>query len=402
MRRTAVLSGMAALTLAGGLLTGSSSASTVGGGIRTWTPLSEHSAEAGSLCSSAASIARSFDLVTAHRATFKGCVATMKQANPKVKVLVYSNAMFAQKEQGSTYPAHWYSYDANGQKVRTKNFGNYMMNPRSLDSRPGEQPGMSWAHERYRQCRNALAETGYDGCFLDLLGTAPLKAGYVTSVPVDPADGQRWTDNEYLGATGTLADRIRNLLAEGGLPNALIYGNGIGSGPRYFAGSKVLLPKLDAGIAESWLRTGPTSLTLWPTEAQWKQNVDMLKGGPLFVSVKTFGTGTQAQKDQWHKYSLASFLLGSDSEDGFNFIYSPTSNYAVGHPWWATKIGSPSGSYVKTGLAYSRSYTAGKAVVNPSGSATNLALGGMYCGLTGFRGTSISLPAHSGEVLRKC
>jgi hypothetical protein len=398
-RRAALSSLLAAVVVASGLLTSPSNASTVGGGIRTWTPLSEHSAEVGTVTrQKALSVARSYDLVTAHRATFKGHVPAMKQANKNLKVLVYTNAMFAQAGQGAMFPAHYYSYDARGQKVRSTAHGNYLMNPRSLD----HSNGLSWAHERYRQCRNAVVESGYDGCFLDMLGTAPLAAGYTTSKAVDPQDGRLWTQNEYLGATSALANRIRQLLAQNGVGNIVVYGNGIGSGPRYFAGSKVLMPGLDAGIAESWLRTGPSSLNAWPTEAAWKQNVDMLNGGQMHVSVKTFGSGTQPQKDQWHKFALASFLLGSDTQDGFNFISSPTQDYSVDHPWWRTKLGTSTGAYVKSGAAYYRNYVSGKAVVNPTGAATRLALGGTYCGLDGFKGTSISLQAHSGDVLRKC
>ncbi len=399
MKVRAVICVLAAAVATAAAVPGSATASTVSGGIRTWTPLSEHP-PAGTVSSTkAVSVAKSFDLVTALKATFLGRVPAMHTANQNVKVLAYTNAMFAQSAQDSTFPANYYSYDAKGQKVRTTAYGNYMMNPRSLDGGPD---GASWANERFRQCRNAALEAGYDGCFLDLLGTAPLKAGYVTSPPVDPTTGKQWTESSYLAATSALANQIRKLLAADGHGNLIIYGNGLGSGPRFYAGSKVLLPSLDGGIAESWMRTGPSSLTLWPTVKQWKQNVSMLGAGNIYASVKTFATGTAAQKEQWHTYSLASFLLGADSADGFSFIASPTSDYTVSSPWWATKLGQPSGGYSQSGAAYVRTFGSGKAVVNPTTGVTSVALGAKYCGLKGFSGNHISLPAHSGDVLRKC
>lgn len=395
----AVLCALVAAAATVSAVPGPATASTVGGGIRTWTPLSEHPPPGTVSSTSAVSVAKSFDLVTALRGTFAGRVPTMHKANPNVKVLAYTNAMFAQSGQAATFPASYYSYDAKGQKVRTTNYGNYMMNPRSLE---GGAAGASWADERFRQCRNAALESGYDGCFLDLLGTAPLKAGYVTSPPIDPATGKQWTETSYLAATSALANQIRKLLSADGHGNLLVYGNGLGSGPRFYAGSKVLLPSLDGGIAESWMRTGPSSLTLWPTETQWKQNVSMLAAGKIYASVKTFAPGTTAQKEQWHKYSLASFLLGADSADGFSFLGSPTSDYAVSSPWWATKLGRPSGAYTRSGAAYVRTFASGKAVVNPTTGVTSVSLGAKYCGLTGFSGNKITLGAHSGDVLRKC
>lgn len=412
MRRVAVLVAMATLGLAAGITPAgpppAAEAASLKGGIRTWVPLSEQSGDLGTVSrTTALSIAKSYDLVTAHRDTFKGHVPAMKTANPGLKVLFYSNAMFGQTEMGPPFfPASWYSYDANRQPVRSRAHGNYMMNPRSLPSPTGAFD--SWANDRYRHCKVGLDASGYDGCFLDLLGTAPLLSSYVTAKPIDPATGKPWTQSSYLAATSTLAGEIRKLLNANRLSSKVLYGNGLQNGPLY-ASTKVLLGPLTGGMAESWLRVGPSSLTAWPTEPAWKANVEMLrdgaaKGKPISVVVKTFAPGTQAQRDQWHAFALASFLLGSDGKSGFSFIGSPTQNYTVGHPWWNTVLGAAPGSYVKAGTAsiYYRNFASGKAVVNPGTATASLALGAQYCGLTGFKGTTLSLAAHTGEVLRSC
>ena len=37
-----------------------------------------------------------------------------------------------------------------------------------------------------QSCANLLSGTVYDGCYLDMLGTAPLWPGYATGLPINP------------------------------------------------------------------------------------------------------------------------------------------------------------------------------------------------------------------------
>ena len=69
------------------------------------------------------------DLLTAHVQAYKGDVAAMKRANPRLIILAYMNALYAHTKEGDKYPADWYMRDSNGDRVRNRNTGNWLMNP---------------------------------------------------------------------------------------------------------------------------------------------------------------------------------------------------------------------------------------------------------------------------------
>ena len=168
----------------------------------------------------AAAAAPLFDLATVKlKPSTPAVIAAMRSANPQLKVLVYHNGAFAQKNEGTKYPAAWYARGANGNKVVQTVFGNYLMDV----SHP------EWVAEVVRQCRSAKATTGADGCYTDMLMTAPLFENYVNGgKPINPAAGQVWTFPDFQVAVERIADAVRN-----GVPGP--YGaNGVARGKRWF------------------------------------------------------------------------------------------------------------------------------------------------------------------------
>src|SRR5436189_4642581 len=109
----------------------------------------------------AVNIAKAYDVIVALPATFAPWMAPMKAANPKLVVLAYENATFAQETQATAYPSTWYARNAAGNKVRSTAYGNYFMGPSST----------GWANDRTVTCGQFMATSGYDGCFLDMRGT---------------------------------------------------------------------------------------------------------------------------------------------------------------------------------------------------------------------------------------
>ena len=169
----------------------------------------------------AAAAAPSFDLATVKlKPSTPAVIAAMRSANPQLQVLVYHNGAFAQKNEGTKYPAAWYARDANGNKVVQTVFGNYLMDV----SHP------EWVAEVVRQCRAAKASTGADGCYTDMQMTAPLCENYANGgKPINPATGQVWTFPDFQVAVERIADAVRN-----GVPGP--YGaNGVARGKRWFA-----------------------------------------------------------------------------------------------------------------------------------------------------------------------
>ena len=67
----------------------------------------------------------------------------------------------------------------------------------------------------------------------------------------------------------------------------------------------------------------------------------------------------------------------------------------------ALALGTPSAKYAKADGVYQRPYTAGKVLVNPTGSTYKVSLGATYVDLAGTRVTAVTLGPNSGKVLRK-
>ena len=362
-------------------------------GIRNWTPEnmgSDHSYSR----SEAVTHARRFDVIAALRGSYRGYVADMRAANPDLVLLAYLNATFAKRNQGSTYADHLYLRDAQGNKVRSRGYGNYLMDPTKT----------WWINDRASLCRNLLSTTGYQGCYADMLGTAPLEPGYLTALPIDPRTGRLWTKRDWLTATSNLAASIKSVNSP-----KIVAGNGLGSGPRYFASgepTEILLNGTDGAGAEAWLRSVNQGITKFRSESEWREDVNMLadassRGDSVLALTKVWVNGTTTQKDAWHKFALASFLLGDNGTNYFHFSYSASNSPMSDHPWWHVNIGSPAGAYTTVNGVYVRVYSGGKVVVNPSGTTRSISLGGAYVDLSGDRRSSITLAPHTGEVLKE-
>jgi hypothetical protein len=333
-----------------------------------------------------------FDVISATPNTYRGHVGAMRVANPDLILLVYLNGTFAQKGERTSFPESWYARDKNGRKVTSRGYGNYLMTPSNA----------GWISSRVELCRQLIAYSGYGGCMLDMLGTAPTMRGYVSSPPINPATRRPWTASEWQRTTTALAAKV-----DAGTPGHL-WGNGYGSGTRYFSakqgGSKILSNGVQGALTEVWMRTAGQSLKSFPDEARWKQSVDQLVDlgrhrERTAVMVKLWANGTVAQKDAYHRFALATFLLGSDGRSSFQASYRHGDALA-GHRYWNTDIGRPTSAYAKVGGVYQRNFTLGKVLVNPLATARTVQLGRPYVDLSGAKRSSVTLPPHSGDVLR--
>jgi hypothetical protein len=318
----------------------------------------------------------------------------MKRANSGLDLLVYMNGSYAQRDQEYLYPEDWYSRDANGLKVRSLRYGTFLMNP----SHPG------WVSERASTCAAFMAESGYEGCFVDDLGSGSLHQGVVSGLPINPATGQEWTAGEWVAATARIAEAVQT---EAGA--AVVIGNGLGNGSRYFGGptpASVLLDHLDGGIAEAWLRNGMAPLHDYPSEGQWVQDVDLLvdaerKGKTALTLTKTWADGTQEQKDAWYVFALASFLLGAGEHAHFGFSYGPdVPPTSVTHPD-DLDLGGPLQPYQRRDGAYQREFERGRVLVNPTPLHLQVELGETLTNSAGEHVDRIALGPYGGAILTR-
>jgi hypothetical protein len=351
----------------------------------------------------AADFAGRFDFIGAQRRQYINHLDTMRALNSRFRGTAYVNAAMVDELEGASYPESWYLRDSKGVKVRARDSKNYLM-----------YVGLpAWQDFVGEECTD-IVSFGWDGCIFDVLGTGPLIPTYTTSPPVNPKTGHTWTKPDWINATTQIVARAGEVN-----PSAMMTGNGLRDGGGYAPGpasSSQLLTVMQGCMAELWLRTNPfAKLSVYKTEAKWKQDVDMLidaakKGKSVFVMVKPWQIGgVKADKDKWHRYALASFLLGTNGTHYFTFPYTHDVDALMAdHPWDHVDVGQPIGTnyYSKLtgsgGYYYGRTFTNGMALVNPTGASVTISLsGGPYIDLGGVSRNSITLPPNTGEVLVK-
>lgn len=343
----------------------------------------------------ALTIARRFEVVVAAARTFPAHLSAMRNANPRLAVLVYLNGAFTSDTR--SYPEAYYAHDANGERIFSRKWKKWMMDVSNPD----------WAAEVAQECKADLELSGYDGCYVDMLGTAPLTDGYVSKPPINPATGRVWTKDEYVAATTAIGAKVERANS-----SYIVVGNGLANGKRYFAkdgATAPLLNGLDGANAEGWIRGANQAINQFRREVDWKKDVDMLvhagsRGKSVLAMTKVWVSATQAQIDRWHKYALASFLLGNDGNSFFSF-YADRDRQSIEeastpHRWDGVDVGTPSGAYRRLpNGAYRRDFSEGVALVNPTASNVTVELSRPLVDLDGVERTSVVLPANTGEVL---
>ena len=360
-------------------------AATNGGGPKAQTPT----------LAQALAVAKSYDLVLATKNSYPPFVAQMRQANPDLKLIVYLNGTYAQSDQGSAYPDSWYARAADGSKVRSKKFGNYLMDPTSA----------GWTQSRIQTCAQWAASTHYDGCYLDMLGNATVGAGYDTATPINPATQKPWTAPQWISATSKLGATVAAANA-----TLLVVGNGIGNGNQYFDPSSGPTSNLLSGLAganaQGFIRSESDGVTNFRSVNAWKNDVNMLaNAGPrgrfVMGMTKVDRPATPTQMQQVHRYALASFLLGTDGTQYFYF--SPNGNddgvAAPDTPDDHVNPGTPLTTYTALANgAYVRRFTTGYVAVNPTAAAVTVNLGATYVDLDGNTVQQATLAPHTGMV----
>lgn len=343
-----------------------------------------------------AALAGTTDLVVANSWKLPAEVASaMHAADPPVRTFVYLNGTFAQKDEGSTFPDDWYARDAAGQQVRSRGYGNLMMNPR--------HPG--WRAHVATRCASLVAEGAWTGCYLDVLGPAPVSRSYVTSPALDPDTGRTWTGEDWMQATTALADHVARAN-----PSHSIIGNGLGNGDRYWdttAPTRRLLDSLELAVAEIWLRTPRDGHDAFPDAESWRRSIDMVadaeERGRGVLAMVRLPTGLPGSVvDQWYEYALASFLLGAGERSRLAFHGGLEGADALAQHL-APELGRPTGSaehdHPPGGMSI-RHFELGMVVVNPTHVERMFTLDRPHRLLDGTRVEStVVVPPNTGLVL---
>lgn len=345
----------------------------------------------------AVSVAKAYDVMSATAGQFKGYLPAMRAANPRLIMLVYMNGSLSEHSQVNAYPATWYLHSSSGEKITSVVYGNYLMDPANA----------GWIATRTQLCAQLIKAGGFDGCFVDMLGIAPLSPGYLTALPVDPATHAIYSKAAYTKATAKLGAAVATAVAP-----RFVLGNGVSSGTRYFdpaAPSSQLLVGMSGGSGEAWLKAPGASAASYPAINIWQQNINALvdagiHGHSVAAITKTWGAGTAAQVNAWHVFALASFLLGTNGHSYFSFAPANTqAGIVYDTPWEHANVGQPTGAYTKNANgSYQRLFTTGEAIVNPTTTTVTVKLPGAMCDLGHVSRTSIILGPHGAGVLTDC
>jgi hypothetical protein len=336
--------------------------------------------------------AREFDVVIAHVGTYDNYVGAMKSVNPNLRLFVYVQGMFATE---GNLPSSWYAHNASGGKIKSQDFGTYLMNPKSS----------GWRDDRLAECRHKIADSHYDGCFLDSLGPTGVNGESITSLPINPSTNRAYTRREWLSSTEIVAERVRSALS----PTPVLM-NGLVDGPGYFMSSgptETLLNGAVGGMSEAFMRPASSGANTFKGEQSWKADVDMLadvghrnSGAIAFAVTKVWCSATSSQISAWHRYALGSFLLGY--RPGHAYFQFRT-NHELTQPFSYEDVvlGTPSSNYFHTNSLYVRNFQSGKVIVNPTTSSHSVSLSRRYVDVSGnYHSNSISLPAHTAQILK--
>lgn len=340
----------------------------------------------------AVAIARRFEVVVAPQATLGEHLVAMRAANPAVDVLVYRNGTASRP--GQRYAEALYSHDAGGRRITLPD-GGLLMNP-------GEA---AWARVVADDCAGRLADTGYDGCYVDVLGVAPLNTTYSSATPINPTTSKPWTPAQWLAATSRIGEAVKVRTGR------YVLVNGLQNGRRYAdpaGASAVLLAAVDGGNAEDFSRIARADVDHYRKEPAWRADVEMLvdagaRGRSVFAMTKVWVPATADQVDALHEYALASFLLGTDGSSFFTF-YSDvdrmnTTEAITPDRFDGVDIGMPTGPYARLGGAYGRWFTRGGVVVNPWPAAVVVTLPMALTDLAGEVFTTLTVAPHTGRIL---
>ena len=277
--------------------------------------------------------------------------------------------------------------------MSSKGYGNDAMDPANP----------AWVQDRVTTCKTFMAQSGYDGCFLDMLGPSPTQPGYLTGLPVNASTGQPWTTADWLAATAKLQGAIAN-----GVTPVPVAGNGLKSGKAFFdpvAPTAQLLTTGVGDMAESWMRGAGQSPSTFPTEQEWLQDVNLLtsagsSGAAAFVTVKIWVSASQAQITPG---TSSPWPASSSGRQAASTSSSPPPTLRLGISLTAPGTMSPSathtGPFTVTNGVYNRFFTNGLVVVNPRPSGATVTLSGTYKDLAGNAVSSITLGPEAAEVL---
>lgn len=238
-------------------------------------------------------------------------------------------------------------------------------------------------------------------------------------VAINPRTGTHFTDQETLDGNAGLLNAIIDAIGMGklvlpnGIWNGAIWANIWPGGDNYrYLLSKI--PRLSAIGSEGIFYQSYSQW--WYAENLWQASIDMiawfqdnfLMGHPerrVNGWVPIDGMPTDATPEQLMTFGFCSMMLGVTYSEqntiGFGGISDFPNLMSLAQILRGVDLGSPLGNYYKTGSVYTRDFTNGKVLVNPTDTPYTVTLDKSYTDIN-----YVALPAslivapHTGVILR--
>jgi hypothetical protein len=342
--------------------------------------------------------------------------------NPSYKALVYRNVGsiydYSTDEWNLANSSGWLLKNTSGDFCRSPTWSSdYLVDFGNPDYQAWvAQKIKSWINQ-YPFFDGVMCDGGFEQAEIELEWASGTK-------PVNPRTGNPFTDQEVVDYHAALLNKIIDVVGTSKLflPNGIWSGNSFsdsGSGSRY-RDLLAKVPRLNAIMSEgAWPSMYNTG---WYSEQDWLNTIKMVqwiqdnflkdhfeRKFVAFAATDVVPTG--ATREQLIKFGYCSMMLSIKYFDGRNNL---ALNSLPDKPDWsstepllqrlhALDLGNPSSDYynISQTSVYARDFASGKILVNPSTSSYTINLGGSYKTLDGRTVSSITMNAHTGEILTK-
>ena len=315
-------------------------------------------------------------------------LSAMKSAHPGIVIAQYHKGTTVKEDYPWVVANHpdWLLRGSSGQVLKSS-WGGYLINPQLAGVRQWEAS--------YAQSQQAA---GWTGVYMDSMGSMAFYG--FPSTPINPQTHKPFTMTEWLTATTGLASAVDSAVS---VP---VIDNGLNNGTRYFANMKPLGAVGQGGLFEECFRDATDGVSTWPSLTDWQNQVNAIidvqsKGKIALCLTKLWVSASDAQRAQWQRFALSSYLLAKGSSADFMFMGSKTQSALATANGTYPALGTATGAMKQSGSLFVRYFQNGVVVVNPSGSAASTSLGAGYKDTAGRAVTSATLGAHTGGIYTK-
>jgi len=332
-------------------------------------------------------------------------IASLKAANPSVKVLMYDNVAFTTNSDCANTRSSAVSYcDA------IANHPSWFL--RTSVGQPMEAcspAGYYWmdvGNAAYRSAVAADAVTrakalGFDGVMLDDVDTFPghceTGGGLLSATP--SYSDEAW-GAAMVGLMGVVGPAVKKA--------GMVADANVAADPwtSYQEADMLTIATYSTRIAEEhWLQWQCSTCTVF-TGSMWLDYLNELEGvqdqGAGFAA-STYSDGT-AINNATILYTRATLMLGWNGSGGDTYDYHVLCTCSNNYSSYASlSAGSPTDSRYQVGVAWRRDFTDGVALVDPSPTVSQpVNLGACYVSPGGSHVTELTLSPATGTILTKC